>query len=239
LEKRLILALDVETKEKVQLLVRELKSIIKIFKIGPYLFTRYGPKIIEIIQKEGGKVFYDAKFYDISSVIEKSAEIIGEMGIEMFTLHTLGGSQMMRRAVEAAKNKQKGIKVLGVTILTSLDSLILKKELGIEKDLKDEVIHLASLAKESGLDGVITSAYETENLRQIFGKDFLLIVPGIRPSFKNKGEQKRVATPREAIQRGADFLVIGRPITRAKNPFKTTCRIIQEIGGEEFEKYYC
>ena len=239
MEKRLILALDVETKEKVQLLVRELKSIIKIFKIGPYLFTRYGPKIIEIIQKEGGKVFYDAKFYDISSVIEKSAEIIGEMGIEMFTLHTLGGSQMMRRAVEAAKNKQKGIKVLGVTILTSLDSLILKKELGIEKDLKDEVIHLASLAKESGLDGVITSAYETENLRQIFGKDFLLIVPGIRPSFKNKGEQKRVATPREAIQRGADFLVIGRPITRAKNPFKTTCRIIQEIGGEEFEKYYC
>ena len=239
MEKRLILALDVETKEKVQLLVRELKSIIKIFKIGPYLFTRYGPKIIEIIQKEGGKVFYDAKFYDISSVIEKSAEIIGEMGIEMFTLHTLGGSQMMRRAVEAAKNKQEGIKVLGVTILTSLDSLILKKELGIEKDLKDEVIHLASLAKESGLDGVITSAYETENRRQIFGKDFLLIVPGIRPSFKNKGEQKRVATPREAIQRGADFLVIGRPITRAKNPFKTTCRIIQEIGGEEFEKYYC
>jgi len=239
MREKLILALDVETKEKAQSLVQELKNFIKIFKIGPQLFTRYGPEIIEIIQKEGGKVFYDAKFYDISSVIEKAGEIIGEMGVDMFTLHTLGGSQMMRRAVEAAKKKQKNIRVLGVTILTSLNSSILKKELGIEKDLKDEVIHLATLAKEAGLDGVVASAYEIEKLRQIFGKNFLLVIPGIRPSFGKKDEQKRVLTPEEAIQKGADFLVIGRPITKAKNPLKATYKIIQEMGGEKIEKCHC
>ncbi len=233
MREKLILALDVETKEKARFLVRELKSFIKIFKVGPQLFTRYGPEIIEIIQKEGGKVFYDAKFYDISSVVEKAGGIIGEMGVDMFTLHTLGGSQMMRKAVDSAKKKKKEIKVLGVTILTSLDSSILKKELGIEKDLKDEVIHLASLAKEAGLDGVVASAYEIEKLRQTFGKNFLLVIPGIRPSSGKKDEQKRVLTPKEAIQKGADFLVIGRPITKAKNPLKATYKIIEEMGGEK------
>lgn len=233
MKEKLILALDVETKEKAQSLVRELKNFIKIFKIGPQLFTRYGPEIIEIIQKEGGKVFYDAKFYDISSIIEKTGEIVGEMGIDMFTVHTLGGSQMMRKVVDSSKKKNKKIKVLGVTILTSLNSFILKKELGIEKDLKDEVIHLSTLAKEAGLDGVVASAHEAEKLRQIFGKNFLLVIPGIRPSSGKKNEQKRVMTPKGAIQKGADFLVIGRPITKAKNPLKATYKIIEEMGGEK------
>jgi len=226
---KLILALDVDTQKEVEELVEKLGDFVGIFKVGHRLFTRYGPKVIKVIKKKKVKVFYDAKFYDISSVVEKAAETVADLGVDMFTIHTLGGLEMMQRAVKAAKKRNRFIKILGVTLLTSLDSQILREELGFERSLREEVVHLVSLAKKAGLDGVVTSPYEIEELRRNFGSDLLLIVPGVRPKGSKKDEQKRVLTPREAIKRGADFLVIGRPILDSADPVKTAKGILEEI----------
>jgi len=226
---KLILALDVDTQEEVEGLVEKLADFVGIFKVGHRLFTRYGPKIIKVIKKKKVKVFYDAKFYDISSVVEKAAETVADLGVDMFTMHTLGGLGMIQRARKAAKKRNRFIKVLGVTLLTSLNSQVLEEELGIERNLKEEVIHLANLAKKGGLDGVVASSYEIEELRRNFGNDLLLIVPGVRPRGSKKDEQKRVLTPRQAIKRGADFVVIGRPILDSADPVRTAKRILEEI----------
>ncbi|MEA1964317.1 MAG: orotidine-5'-phosphate decarboxylase [Candidatus Aerophobetes bacterium] len=237
--KRLILALDVDTRKRVEDLVDNLSEFMAMFKVGPRLFTKYGPPIIKSIQKRKGKVFYDAKFYDIPSVIEKAAQKVAEMQVDMLTLHTLGGSEMMEAAIKGAKKENEKIKVIGVTILTSLTSRIIKEELGIEKKVNEEVIHLANLAKKAGLDGVVSSPWEVEDLRKLLGEDFFLVVPGIRALGGEKNEQKRVASPREAIVKGADFLVIGRPILASSNPVEATKKILKEIGGEKDEKCYC
>lgn len=226
---KLILALDIDTEEEVKELVEKLADFVGVFKVGHRLFTRYGPGIIKAIKKKKVKVFYDAKFYDISSVVKKAAETVADLGVDMFTIHTLGGLEMMQRARKAAKKRNRFIKVLGVTLLTSLNSQTLREELGIEKSLKQEVMHLASLARKAGLDGVVASPYEIEELRRNFGNDLLLVVPGVRPKGCEKDEQKRVLTPREAIKRGADFLVIGRPILDSADPVKTVKGILEEI----------
>jgi len=228
-KERLILALDVDTEEKAMSLVCELGEFVGIFKVGHRLFTRYGPGIIEAIQKEGARVFYDAKFYDIPSVVEKAAQTVGEMGVDMFTLHTLGGFEMMKRACLAAREKNPEIKVIGVTILTSLDSSGLKNELGIARDLKEEVIHLSRLATNAGLDGVVSSPEEIESLRRAFGRGLLLVVPGIRTGGMKKNDQRRVMSPGEAIRKGADFLVLGRPVLEAEDPRGSVEKILEEM----------
>jgi len=228
---RLILALDVDTKEEAELLARELKDLVRMFKVGPRLFTRYGPKIIEAIRKQGIGVFYDAKFHDIPSVVAKATEAAVRMGVNMLTVHTLGGLAMMEAAVEAMKGKAEDTKIVGVTILTSLDSSTLKEELGVGKDLSQEVVHLAKLAKKAGLDGVVTSPKELVVLRRAFSKDFLLVVPGIRPKGVASNEQHRFLTPGEAVRRGADLIVVGRPILAAEDPLESTKNILREIEG--------
>ena len=237
-KKRLILALDVDTRKEVENLVDNLSEFVAMFKVGPRLFTKYGPSIIKFIQKRGGRVFYDAKFYDIPSVVEKAAQKVAEMQVNMLTLHTLGGAEMMEAAIKGAKKENEKIKVVGVTLLTSLTSQVIKEELGIERKINEEVLHLANLAKKAGLDGVVSSPWEVEDLRKIVEEDFLLVVPGIRPFGGKKNEQKRVMGPREALIKGADFLVIGRPILASTDPLKTTKKILREIGGEENERYY-
>lgn len=228
---RLILALDVDTKEEAELLARELKDLVRMFKVGPRLFTRYGPKIIEAIRKQGIGVFYDAKFHDIPSVVAKATEAAVRMGVNMLTVHTLGGLAMMEAAVEALKGKAEDTKIVGVTILTSLDSSTLKEELGVGKDLSQEVVHLAKLAKKAGLDGVVSSPKELVVLRRAFSKDFLLVVPGIRPKGVASNEQHRFLTPGEAVRRGADLIVVGRPILAAEDPLESTKNILREIEG--------
>lgn len=228
---RLILALDVDTKEEAELLARELKDLVRMFKVGPRLFTRYGPKIIEAIRKQGIGVFYDAKFHDIPSVVAKATEAAVRMGVNMLTVHTLGGLAMMEAAVEAMKGKAEDTKIVGVTILTSLDSSTLKEELGVGKDLSQEVVHLAKLAKKAGLDGVASSPKELVVLRRAFSKDFLLVVPGIRPKGVASNEQHRFLTPGEAVRRGADLIVVGRPILAAEDPLESTKNILREIEG--------
>jgi len=226
---RLILALDVDSQERAKAIVEKLSEFMGVFKVGPRLFTRCGPKIIDLIKERNSKVFYDAKFYDIPSVVKKAAQASAEMGVDMLTLHTLGGSEMMKAAVEGIRSENSKVKVLGVTLLTSLSSRILKEELGIKKNLNEEIIHLAGLARKAGLDGVVTSAWELEQLRRNFGSDFILVVPGIRPPGSGKNEQRRISTPKEAIEKGADFLVVGRPILNSKDPVETAKRILKEM----------
>ena len=226
---RLILALDVDTLKEAEFLGRELKDLVGMFKVGPRLFTRYGPKIIESIQKKGVGVFYDAKFHDIPSVVAKAVGTAGRMGVKMLTLHTLGGLAMMEAAIEALKGKAEDTKVVGVTILTSLDSSTLKEELGVGRDLSQEVVHLAHMAKKAALDGVVTSPKELEDLRRTFPQNFLLVVPGIRPKGVASNEQHRFLTPGESIRRGADFIVVGRPILAAEDPLEATKNILKEI----------
>ncbi len=227
---RLILALDVDAQKEAEALLEKLSEFVGVFKVGPRLFTRCGPKIINLIKEKNSRVFYDAKFYDIPSVVKKAAQASAEMGVDMLTLHTLGGSEMMEAAVEGIRSQNSQVDVLGVTLLTSLNSRILKEELGIERNLTEEIIHLAGLARKAGLDGVITSAWELEELRRNFGSDFILVVPGIRPLKSAKFEQRRVSTPKEAIEKGADFLVVGRPILNSNDPVGIIKRILREMN---------
>ncbi len=227
---RLIVALDVDTQKEAEALVEKLSEFVGVFKVGPRLFTRCGPKIIDFVKEKNSRVFYDAKFYDIPSVVKKAAQASAEMGVDLLTLHTLGGSEMMEAAVEGIRSENSQVDVLGVTLLTSLSSRILKEELGIERNLTEEIIHLAGLARKAGLDGVITSAWELEELRRNFGSDFILVVPGIRPLRSAKFEQRRVSTPKEAIEKGADFLVVGRPILNSHDPVEITKRILTEMN---------
>ncbi len=229
MQTRLILALDVDDIKEVERLVIGLKEFVGYFKIGMRLFFRYGPRIVSFVKQKGGEVFLDAKLHDIPSVVEAACKIIGKMGVGMLTVHTLGGVQMMQRAAEAVKKENRETKVLGVTLLTSIDQRILKDELGIQKPVKEQVLHLAHKAQNAGLDGVVCSGEEVEILRENLGKNFLLVVPGIRIDKVEADEQKRILTPKEAIHRGASYLVVGRPILRASDPIKVARKILEEI----------
>ncbi|MCD6575403.1 orotidine-5'-phosphate decarboxylase [Candidatus Aerophobetes bacterium] len=233
-ESRLILALDVNNEKEVQNLVLALKKWIGFFKIGMRLFFRYGPEVVNEVKSMGGRVFLDAKLYDIPSVVESAVKAIGKMGVDMLTVHALGGVEMMRRSINAIRENNYKTKILGVTILTSFNQESLKKELGIRESIKEKVLFLAAKAKEAGLDGVICSGEEIKILRDSFGPGFLLVVPGIRTGGIKGDEQRRILTPEEAVNRGADYLVIGRPILQAPDPVEATKKIAERISGISF-----
>lgn len=216
----LIVALDVDTKEKAISLVKELKDYIPIFKIGPVLFTRYGPGIINEIKKIGSGIFLDLKLYDIPNTVALTVKAIAELGIAMFTVHISGGREMLNAAVNALVAEQNKPKILGVTILTSVPNIS-----------KEEIIKMAGIAKESGLDGVISSPLEIKDIRKTVGKDFLIVTPGIRPEGTGAGDQKRTATPKIAIQNGADYIIVGRPIIESDRPIEVVKSILSEISS--------
>lgn len=232
---KLIVALDFDSKHKALQAVDRLASDVKLFKVGLELFSVCGPDIVGEIKKRGCGVFLDLKFHDIPNTVEKAARAVAGLGAFMFNVHSLGGLEMMKRAKAAAEGRSK---VIAVTILTSADENALKK-CGINVSIEDEVVRLAALAKEAGLDGVVASAKEVQGIRKSSGKDFLIVVPGIRPAASASGQpasaasddQKRVATPLEAISAGADYIVVGRPITAAPDPVKAARGIIKEMGS--------
>jgi orotidine-5'-phosphate decarboxylase len=231
---KLILALDVSEHSYAIDLVEKFKDHFGIFKVGPELFISSGPKIIEDINKKGKKVFLDMKFHDIPHTVSKAAIASAKLGLYMFNVHTSGGFEMMRKCrdtiVETClKENINRPKILGVTVLTSLSREILRDELGIQHGLRTHVRHLSGLAHRAGLDGVIASAREAEIIRAHCGKGFLIVTPGIRPSWTPPDEQKRTATPKEAIRAGADYLVIGRAILNQADPFKAIELITLEI----------
>ncbi|MDP3790486.1 MAG: orotidine-5'-phosphate decarboxylase [Candidatus Omnitrophota bacterium] len=231
---RLIVALDVDTSQKALGLVEKLKKDIKTFKIGSELFTSCGPGIVEEVRKKGCGVFLDLKFHDIPNTVEKSAIAATRLGAFIFNVHALGGSEMMKRAGAAVAQEAKKLninkpKVIAITVLTSMDENSLKK-IGIDDNMETQVLKLAKLAEGSGLDGVVASPAEVKLIRKNLGKDFLIVTPGVRPSWAAKGDQKRVATPKEAIDNGADFIVVGRPIIEAADPVEAAKRVLEEIG---------
>lgn len=231
---RIIFALDMEHFHEAQHWVNLLKDHVGIFKVGKQLFTHSGPKIIDMINQKGQKVFLDLKYHDIPNTVAKAGEEATKHQVAMFNLHALGGFEMMRKTVEASRTVAKllGIPrplILAVTILTSMDEETLK-EVGVQGPIPEEVGRLASLAQKAGVDGVIASPQEIGIIRERCGKNFLIVTPGIRHPSDQKDDQRRTLTPNEAIQAGADYLVIGRPIKEAKDPIEAVQKILEDIS---------
>jgi len=214
-------------------ITRTLKGHVGGFKIGKEFFTALGPAGVEHIIGEGMPLFLDLKFHDIPNTVAGAVRSAMAMAPKIIDVHVSGGKTMMMAAAEAAaeeavKRNVKKPLLLGVTVLTSLDAIDLA-DAGVIGSPEDQVVRLAGLAKSAGLDGVVCSGYEIENLRAACGPNFKLLVPGIRPVWAEAGDQKRVLTPAEAVSMGADYLVIGRPITGADDPVAAAGRIGDEL----------
>lgn len=231
---KIIVALDVETATEARKIIDEIGAEVGAFKIGLQLFTSAGASFVREAVDRKIKLFLDVKFHDIPNTVAKASVEVARLGVWMFNLHALGGSEMMRRTVEnvrevCEKENLEQPKIIGVTILTSANQETLK-EIGIERELGSEVLNLARLTAKCGLDGVVASPLETGAIRQsIESKDFLIVTPGIRLSFATNDDQKRVMTPKEAVQAGADYLVIGRPITGADDKLSAVRKILAEM----------
>lgn len=235
LKDRLIVALDVDNEKKALDLVDRLKGHVKIFKVGSVLFSSCGPEIVSRIRKKGCDIFLDLKFNDIPNTVAKAAISVTRLGVSMFDLHALGGYDMMKKTKDAAEEEAKRLKitppkVLAVTILTSFDENGLKK-IGIYDNIEAQVLKLARLAKDTGLDGVIASPFEARLIRENLGKGFLIVTPGVRPSGAPSADQKRIATPGDAVRCGADYIVVGRPVIEARDPLDAVKGIFEEIEG--------
>ncbi|MBI5676065.1 MAG: orotidine-5'-phosphate decarboxylase [Nitrospirae bacterium] len=232
---RIILALDVSSYEEAVDIIEKFREDVNIFKVGLELFTSAGTKIVEKINSAGKKVFLDLKFHDIPNTVSKSALAAAELGVFMLTIHTSGGFAMMQKTAEALvkaslKENFSRPKILGVTVLTSIDNECLKNEVGIAHSMTTHIKHLSALALKAGLDGVVASPQEAEIIRSNCGKNFLIVTPGIRPSWAPQNDQKRTLTPKEALQKGADYLVIGRAVMSQPDPVKALKLIHDEIA---------
>ena len=222
---KIIVALDVATRQKALDLVEQLRADISFFKIGLQLYTSEGPEIVRAVLATGAKVWLDLKLYDIPNTVARAVDSASILGVQMLTIHLSGGSEMIRTATAA---RASDLLVLGVTVLTSSTEQTLR-EIGITDGVEDQVLRLARLGAAAGIDGVVASPHEIKILRREFGERFKIAVQGIRPSWAEPGDQKRFLTPREAFEAGADFIGIGRPITRHQNPREAVARILDEL----------
>jgi orotidine-5'-phosphate decarboxylase len=241
---KLILALDFSSIEPASKLAQSLSSLVGIFKINIQLFTAAGPSAVQRLNQLGAGIFLDLKFHDIPNTVKGAVtSALGLNRIELLDLHALGGLEMMRAAAQARDEAQssKAIvpKLLAITILTSMDNAALRG-VGITGPASKRVVQLARLAQKSGMDGVVASPQEVRAIRRACGKNFLIVVPGIRPApedvsvrgrKRKADDQSRIATPAEAIRAGADYLVIGRPITAAPDPVAAARAILEEISS--------
>lgn len=231
---RLFVALDVDHAEKAFELASTLSVCTRRFKIGSRLFTAAGPEVVKRIIATGAEVFLDLKFHDIPNTVSAAAAAATRLGVYMFNLHASGGREMIRRAVEssskeAARLGQGRPLILGVTVLTSTDANALQ-DAGVVRSMEEQVVNLSNMSAECGLDGVVASPREARLIRgAVHREGFLIVTPGIRPANGPIDDQKRIMTPREAIREGADFIVVGRPITDAPNPVDACRRVISEI----------
>ncbi len=229
---KIIVALDVSSKDEALSLVRQLKDT-QIFKVGLQLFTAEGPELVQNLHDLGKKVFLDLKLHDIPNTVAGTVRMGVRMGIHMMTLHASGGKEMMAAAACAAKEEaerigQEAPLLLAVTVLTSLKDEQLK-DIGIPADMNSQVLNLAGLAHQSGIEGIVCSPKEIEAIKRTYKKDLVLVAPGIRPKWAAAQDQKRILTPAQALQKGADYLVIGRPINKASSPHEAFLRILDEL----------
>ena len=221
---RIIVALDVPTSAAALALVRRLSPHPGLFKIGLQLYVSAGPDVVRAVRDLGGRVFLDLKLYDIPNTVAHAVESAGSLGVEMLTLHLSGGRTMTAAAVQAASPE---ILLLGVTVLTSADEATLR-EVGVESSIEEQVSRLAQLGAESGIGGLVASPHELAPLRSVYGARIKIVTPGIRPAASAANDQKRTMTPAAALKAGADFLVIGRPITAAADPRSALEQIVAD-----------
>lgn len=221
----IIVALDVETAAEARALVSKIGPAVGFYKVGMELYAAAGMEIVRDLQGQGKSVFLDLKFYDIPETVKRAVAQVAKTGVQFLTIH--GSASIMRAAVEG--RGASNLKLLAVTVLTSFGPEDLE-DLGYACEVGRLVEHRARKAVECGIDGLVASALETAALREIAGPDTILVTPGVRSEGAAQGDQKRVATPAEAIKNGADYLVIGRQITRASAPGAEAARILQEIG---------
>lgn len=228
--KHIIVALDYNDADKAMAMVNQLDPERCRVKIGKELFTFAGPDLVRKIQDKGFEVFLDLKFHDIPNTVAKACAAAAELGVWMLTVHASGGEEMMLAAREGVSSVNNAPKLVAVTVLTSMQASDLAM-LGVERSLEEQVMRLASLAQQSQMDGVVCSAREVVELRKLLSEDFALVTPGIRPAGSAAGDQKRVMTPGEAIRAGSNYLVIGRPVTQARDPASALNAIFDEINA--------
>ncbi|MCK5602428.1 orotidine-5'-phosphate decarboxylase, partial [Candidatus Pacearchaeota archaeon] len=225
-------------------LVESLRDAVGMFKVGLELLHSEGPKIIHRIMEQGGRVFLDGKFLDIPNTVANVSRAITRHSVDAFNVHALGGLEMLKAALRAATEEAVECDiarplVLGVTILTSIDELMLRQQLRIEYSIEEQVVHLASLCDKAGLDGVIASPREIRAIRQHVSARLIIVTPGVRPKWAVAHDQKRILTPYEAILNGASYLVVGRPITQPPECVGSpvdAARLVRDEVEEAFQK---
>jgi orotidine-5'-phosphate decarboxylase len=230
---RLIVALDVSSAAAAQKIVAALGDSALTYKVGMQLYTAEGPQVVRDLVASGRRVFLDLKYHDIPTTVAAAVVEAGALGASMLTVHASGGSKMLRAATEAARNANPTLRVLAVTVLTSLDDDDLDK-IGVRGRVVDQVLRLAALAIADGCHGVVAAAQEAAELRSELGDEFAIVTPGVRPRAASQGDQVRVATPAEAIAAGASHIVVGRPITAAADPANEARAILGQISGSVF-----
>src|SRR5512146_1762521 len=225
---RLIVALDFPRATDARRVVQGVGEAAGTFKIGKQLFTAEGPGFVRELVSAGKRVFLDLKFHDIPNTVAGAVQSAAGLGVSMLTVHAAGGSRMLKAAVEAAANSPNPPAVLAVTVLTSLTDADLQ-EAGVSGRVLDQVLRLAELAQTAGCQGVVASAAEARELRRVLGTGFWIVTPGVRPTGDDKGDQARVVTPADAVRAGADYIVVGRPITQAADPGAAARNVVAEL----------
>jgi len=227
-KQRLIVALDVDSFDDARLLVALLGDHVGWFKIGPVLFTREGPRVLDLVKKSGARLFLDLKFHDIPNTVQGAVKNALAMGVDMMTLHASGGTTMLSAARTAAEASGRPDAILvAVTVLTHLSPAEFTATFGSTRPVAESVVALARVAKEGRMSGVVASAQELPAIKQAMGRDFIVVTPGIRLPDAKKDDQTRVVTPEQAVRDGADYLVVGRPIIGARDPV-AACREVLE-----------
>ncbi len=232
---KLIVALDINSRESALKLVAALRPRVSRFKVGMELFTACGPPLVRDILSGGGQVFLDLKFHDIPNTVARASVEAARLGVGMFTVHLSGGVMMARRAVDEVEahcqiHRLAKPQIVGVTVLTSLGSEDLE-QVGVTRAVEEQVLALAQIAKTAGLDGIVASAREVRAVRQACGPGLLIVTPGIRMPGSEPDDQERTLTPREAIEAGADYIVVGRPIVKARDPLEAAETILLHMDG--------
>lgn len=235
IDSKIVVALDFQEAKQAIALVNQLDPTLCKLKVGKELFTSAGPNFVEQLVAKQFDVFLDLKFHDIPNTVSKACEAATKLGVWMLNVHASGGSAMMEAALEGVDKgsvNAKSAHLIAVTVLTSMNQSALN-EIGVETSVEQHVLRLAKLTQKSGLAGVVCSAQEATLLRQHTANDFLLVTPGIRPAFASVDDQSRILTPSQALKAGANYLVIGRPITQASEPLEALSRILQEIQNPQ------
>ena len=231
----MLVALDVQSLAEADALLDRVAGVLTGCKIGSQLFTAAGPAAIEMARKRGFRVFLDLKFHDIPNTVAGAVREATRLGVFMLNVHASGGVAMARAGAEAATKAATEFGIirplcLGVTVLTSLDRRALQREVGVPTSVAGHVLHLATISREAGLDGCVAAPQEIASLRVAMGADWVIVTPGVRPVGVDPADQARIATPRRALVAGADYLVVGRAISAARDPAVAAAAVVAELG---------